>query len=142
MKKFLIISGVVLAGLIFAIILLSKSSKVVIVDQNELDAKFKNGETFVMVIGLTTCRNCINYKNNTLKKYSYQDDSLPVYMLYSDESFGTQTEAETFYIQHGITHFENVPTTFLVENGQVKGSYVEGNIPLTQLESFITERLT
>lgn len=137
MKKFIIGIGIVFATILVALIIVSATEpKVESMSSEKLEAKFANKESFVLVIGTTTCYYCNQYKSNTLPKYVKRPvKGMNLYFVYQDEAYprGTISELE----KYGVT-FTDSPTTYIVLNGQV-ATQKSGYLTINELREFVKE---
>lgn len=138
MKRFLTITGIIIAALIVGIIFLD-TDKYEIVDVEVVEKAIEDNETFVLVIGISDCNGCIAYEK-TLKSY-VKDPDIPLYVLYIDKSFAHETEYRNFVLNHNITS-ESTPTTYIFNKGKITDSKgLVGAVTLSQLKEYISLQL-
>ncbi|ERJ12085.1 hypothetical protein [Haloplasma contractile] len=138
MKKLIIGLAALIVGLIITVIVIEATKyKVPESTKEEIVAQFDSGEDFLLVIGGSTCHWCIKYKNETLPDYDQNDDEFPLYFIYADLGFRSQTDFQTFLATYGIT-YNSSPTSYLIKDGQLV-AMKEGFIENDELNSWIDE---
>lgn len=142
MKKFLTITGIIVAALILGIILLGGKSQV-----EKVEKAIEDGDSFVLVISSLDCPACKNYKDFTLTYYE-EDPIIPLYVLEIEDSFKNDANRlYEFLIRYELIDSPednfSTPTTFIVKNGTFKSigendkKGKEGPIPLGELKDLI-----
>lgn len=148
MKKFTYVSLSILFISMALIIVLSNIDNDKIDDQNDnsqnlvkvlnddvVSKYFDNKEDFIFVMGLSTCEPCKNYKENTLPLYLKDNNELPLYFAFSDQSFESRNALLSFTTKYSIT-YEASPTTYIVKNGEVVAQ-LEGYQTIEELYNFL-----
>jgi thioredoxin-related protein len=136
MKLFLYMSSGVLGLLVVAIITLSiMEPNVTVFSESEMRTSLNNKETFVMVLGSSTCDACVDYKKSVLPQYLKGDFDIPLKFSYSDHSFATWNNFIQFTKDYEIP-YDSSPTTYMVKNGVITAQ-VRGYITISQLNQFI-----
>ncbi len=135
-NKVIIILITVLIG-ISVVYFFTRPKQVELDTKEDAVAKFEDHETFIMVIGESTCTSCADYKESTLKDYvnKYSQDDLV--FLYKDKSFSNTTEFYEFLNTYGL-EFTGSPTTYYIKNGVFKAKFDDLR-DLKGLEKFIQD---
>lgn len=142
MKKFLTITGIIVAALILGIILLGGKSQV-----EKVEKAIEDGDSFVLVISSLDCQVCKNYKDFTLTYYE-EDPILPLYVLEIEDAFKNDVNRlYDFLIRYELIVTQedgySTPTTYIFKDGdfQIIGENdkkgKEGPIPLGELKDLI-----
>lgn len=109
---------------------------------DEVIKRFSQKDSFVLVIGDSTCSGCQAYKASTLTEYVKKYGQSDLVLIYADTSFPNRTDFSEFKIDYDLTDYELSPTTYYIKAGKyVSGTNTkkEDVLTLAQLEAFIQE---
>ncbi|MDF2699198.1 MAG: hypothetical protein K0Q49_754 [Haloplasmataceae bacterium] len=139
MKNFIYAMTGVLAVLTLIVVIVSaQEPKVVEFKKNEVEQKFDNKDSFLLVIGRSTCSWCTKYKKTTLVDYLDEKREFPLVFVYTDKgNFLGSQDVSDFLIRHGI-ELNGTPSTYLVIDGEVVNTS-SGYMEIDELEAFIEE---
>lgn len=114
MKRFFIITGIIIAVIILGIILLDKPHR------TRADDLIDEEASFVLVISSLTCHYCTQYKNGVIKEYN-EDPIIPLIILELETDFeGNLNNVKSFYKRYNL-HMDDewgVPVTYVIKKGK------------------------
>lgn len=130
MKRNLIIATSIILVVVIGFVVYNSFNKGEInyINDKQLETKFNDQETFVLVVGESTCLGCKEYSENTLVKFMGDNEDYPLYLLYTDEVFATRTQKIEFFEKFELP-YEVSPTTYYIKDGKVVARY-ENYMPL------------
>lgn len=108
-----------------------------LISAEQIEEKFANNETFLLLLGSKTCQGCQEFKEDTMEQYIKQGNAMKVYFVDEIESFDTEDDFNQFKTDHGIDYTTS-PTTYFVKEGVIVGSLVD-NQSLDDLNAFVEE---
>lgn len=114
MRRFFIITGIIIAVIILGIILLDKPHR------TRADDLIDEEASFVLVISSLTCNYCTQYKNGAIKEYN-EDPIIPLIILELETDFeGNLNNVKSFYKRYNL-HMDDkwgVPVTYVIKKGK------------------------
>lgn len=99
---------------------------------SDLETKINNKETFVLVIGSSTCSNCVTFKETV----EYETNKpVEMFYIYIDEL--SEADYAKLYSKYAVN---STPTTIFFENGSEKSTYdrIIGRVSSTDLKAYLT----
>lgn len=153
-KVIYILVSVLAISLIVAIIAANREKEVKPYSYEVAQKKFENDDTFLFIIGQTTCGACIRYKEGALKSYINKKPDVEVVYIDIDEIVpeelldiedkDEQTEKIKAFYNDFLKDFDRTidtlrtPTTFFVKKGDVNTNDVlVGNVSYKELKDFV-----
>ena len=102
------------------------------ISYTELQEKINNKESFIFVIGSSTCENCLMYKDVIEKTKT----SKPVTMYYIYLDSLDDAEHAKVYSKYAVS---STPTTIFIENGAEKSTYerIIGRVGSSDLKNYL-----
>lgn len=138
MKKFITLSAMTLVAVfIFTLFLGKEGTEVEVSTKEEVISQFENNETFLLVIGGSTCHWCTKYKEETLPYYIEENQEFPLYFTYADTEFYGSDDLKNFLDEYELTYNAS-PTSYLIVDGQLVATK-EGYLSLSKLKGWINE---
>lgn len=86
------------------------------ISYSELEEKINNKESFILVIGSSTCHNCVTYKETI--ETTKNKEKITMYYIYLDDL--SETDYAKIYSKYAIT---STPTTIFFKNGVEESTY-------------------